>query len=79
MIRTANKCVSKELKQTKKSNSEENKWAESKKKEVWLKLWRELSDPGVLHFLKATAKSEEGMSKAVYKAETPGGEVCGHM
>ncbi len=44
-------------------------------KEVWLKLRSELSDPRVLHFLKTSAKNEEGMSKAVHKAETPGGEV----
>lgn len=44
--------------------------------EVWLKPWSELSDPAVLHFLKAQGpRMRRGMSKAVYKAETPGGEV----
>lgn len=44
-------------------------------KKVWPKLWSELSDPGILHFLKTSAKNEDGMSKSVYKAETPGDEV----
>ncbi|XP_076874082.1 fibronectin type III domain-containing protein 1 isoform X1 [Brachyhypopomus gauderio] len=30
-------------------------------------------EPGVLHFLKMSAENEEGMSKPVYRAETPGG------
>ncbi|KAM6954099.1 fibronectin type III domain-containing protein 1 [Aplochiton taeniatus] len=30
-------------------------------------------EPGVLHFLKMSAENKEGMSKPVYKAETPGG------
>ncbi|KAL6486392.1 hypothetical protein MHYP_G00057840 [Metynnis hypsauchen] len=30
-------------------------------------------EPGVLHFLKISAENEEGLSKPVYRAETPGG------
>eukprot|EP00063_Salmo_salar_P086122 XP_014060957.1 PREDICTED: fibronectin type III domain-containing protein 1 [Salmo salar] len=30
-------------------------------------------EPGVLHFLKMSAENEEGISKPVYRAETPGG------
>uniref|UniRef100_A0AAY5KLS0 Fibronectin type-III domain-containing protein n=1 Tax=Esox lucius TaxID=8010 RepID=A0AAY5KLS0_ESOLU len=33
-------------------------------------------EPGVLHFVKMSAENKEGMSKPVYRAETPGGEVC---
>uniref|UniRef100_A0A8C7GKU7 Fibronectin type III domain containing 1 n=1 Tax=Oncorhynchus kisutch TaxID=8019 RepID=A0A8C7GKU7_ONCKI len=33
-------------------------------------------EPGVLHFLKMSAENKEGISKPVYRAETPGGEVC---
>ncbi|XP_055772479.1 fibronectin type III domain-containing protein 1-like, partial [Salvelinus fontinalis] len=29
-------------------------------------------EPGVLHFLKMSAENEEGISKPVYRAETPG-------
>ncbi|XP_026088474.1 fibronectin type III domain-containing protein 1-like [Carassius auratus] len=32
-------------------------------------------EPGVLHFLKMSAENKDGMSKPVYRAETPGG-VC---
>lgn len=32
-------------------------------------------EPGVLHFLKMIAENKDGMSKPVYRAETPGG-VC---
>ncbi|KAL0967739.1 hypothetical protein UPYG_G00256290 [Umbra pygmaea] len=31
-------------------------------------------EPGVLHFLKMSAENAEGMSKPVYRAETPGGD-----
>ena len=37
--------------------------------DIWLKLWRELSDPGVLHFVKTSAKNEEGEYKSGYEAE----------
>lgn len=51
---------------------------ESKKKRFGLNFGVELSDPRVLHFLKTSAKKEEGMSKAVYKEETPRGD-CTYM
>lgn len=49
-----------------------------KKKGFGFKLWSELSDLEALLFLKTSAKNEEGMSKAVYRTETPGGEVYAH-
>ncbi|KAJ8409639.1 hypothetical protein AAFF_G00216980 [Aldrovandia affinis] len=32
-------------------------------------------EPGVLHFLKMTAENDDGQSKPVYRAETPGGRA----
>lgn len=49
-----------------------------REKKVWLKLWGELSDARVQHFLKTSAKNEEKMSKDLYKAKTSGGEVHAH-
>lgn len=46
--------------------------------EAWSKLWGELRVPGVLHFLKTSSKTKMEMSKSVYEAETPGGEVYKH-
>lgn len=48
----------------------------SKQKELWLKLWGEPSDPSVLHFLKTSARNEDGMSKDVYKAGGVQTHVC---